>query len=359
MNRQYNDEVRREQNIFNKYEAQRAREFNQQMDSTKYQRTVNDMQQAGVNPALAMNGGISTQATSNAQASSAAAMPAPVDLTAVADMAMQAKQLKIQEKLADAEVRLKNAEAENKETANSYADEYYRLRNAGMNLSNDLTEEQKKQIIANIGKAKAETDLIVKQADTEVQRKALTEAQTRMQYALEEKTDAEIAKLVQLLPFEKRLMEAQTQHQRAQAAMAMAEAAYQNGLIDAGMISAVVAESQARARGENADALRGEIENDLKTGNFFNNPKYMTPEEVASGAKDFAGDFSNGMMKFMSGFGHMVKNFVPISISKVSGTHSSSSESRNVSRSYNESSVTRYDGDAGRAASAFRRAFGK
>ena len=47
-------------------EAQKARDWNLQMDNTKYQRQVADMQSAGINPALAMNGGVSTQATSNA-----------------------------------------------------------------------------------------------------------------------------------------------------------------------------------------------------------------------------------------------------------------------------------------------------
>ena len=58
------------------------------------------MQAAGVNPALAMNGGVTTQATSSAQASSASAMPANLDLGGIIATALQAKQLKIQERLA-------------------------------------------------------------------------------------------------------------------------------------------------------------------------------------------------------------------------------------------------------------------
>lgn len=52
----------------NAQEAQKARDWNLEMDNTKYQRQVTDMQKAGINPALAMNGGVSTQATSNAMA---------------------------------------------------------------------------------------------------------------------------------------------------------------------------------------------------------------------------------------------------------------------------------------------------
>lgn len=50
----------------NAQEAQKARDWNLEMDNTKYQRQVTDMQKAGINPALAMNGGVTTQATSNA-----------------------------------------------------------------------------------------------------------------------------------------------------------------------------------------------------------------------------------------------------------------------------------------------------
>ena len=81
------------------------------MDSTKYSRTVADMQVAGVNPALAMNGGVTTQATSNAQARAADVATPQLELSQVAELAMQARQLKIQEKLADSQARKNNAEA--------------------------------------------------------------------------------------------------------------------------------------------------------------------------------------------------------------------------------------------------------
>lgn len=56
----------------NAQEAQKAREWNLEMDNTKYQRQVADMQKAGINPALAMNGGVTTQATSNATGNASA-----------------------------------------------------------------------------------------------------------------------------------------------------------------------------------------------------------------------------------------------------------------------------------------------
>ena len=87
-------------------EAQKARDWNLQMDNTKYQRQVADMQSAGINPALAMNGGVSTQATSNVTAN-ASTQQAP--MMSVADMATTAAALKS----AKADQDLKKASADN------------------------------------------------------------------------------------------------------------------------------------------------------------------------------------------------------------------------------------------------------
>ena len=80
----------REAAEFNANEAQKVRDFNMQMDNTKYQRQVVDMQNAGINPALAMNGGVSTQATSNAVGH---ASTSPTPMMSVVDLATSAANL--------------------------------------------------------------------------------------------------------------------------------------------------------------------------------------------------------------------------------------------------------------------------
>ena len=90
----------------NAEEAQKARDWNLEMDSTKYQRQVVDMQKAGVNPALAMNGGVTTQATSNVAAH---ASTSPTPIMSVADLATTAAALKS----AKADQDLKKAQADN------------------------------------------------------------------------------------------------------------------------------------------------------------------------------------------------------------------------------------------------------
>ena len=269
INQNENDRVRREQNIFNKYEAQRAREWNQQMDSTKYQRTVADMRAAGVNPALAMQGGVTTQASSNATASAANVGPAQIDLSQVAQLAMQSKQLQIQDKLADAEIRVKNADAEIKEKDANVRDDYNNLMMKGMKISNDLNESQIDQIRANIGKIGEEVELIKKQAATEEERKLLTIAETSLRKAMERKTDQEIKNMVAILPFQQALMSAQTEQAKANAAAQLVHASYEQGLIDSGYIYELTQNLYSSSLLNHSKWTAQEIENDLKTGKFI------------------------------------------------------------------------------------------
>ena len=269
MNQNESDRVRREQNIFNQYEAQRAREWNQQMDSTKYQRTVADMRAAGVNPALAMQGGVTTQASSNATASAANVGPAQIDLSQVAQLAMQSKQLQIQDKLADAEIRVKNADADLKEKDAKVRDDYNNLMMEGMKISNDLNESQISQIRANIGKIGEEVELLKKQAATEEERKYLTMAETALRKSMERKTDQEIKNMVALLPFQQALMSAQTEQAKANAAAQLVHAAYEQGLIDYGYIGELVQSVYSDRTLKDSEKKSKDIENALKTGEFL------------------------------------------------------------------------------------------
>lgn len=90
----------------NAQEAQKARDWNLQVDNTKYQRQVTDMQKAGINPALAMNGGVTTQATSNATGN-ASTQQSPI--MAIQDFATLAAALKT----AKADQDLKKSQADN------------------------------------------------------------------------------------------------------------------------------------------------------------------------------------------------------------------------------------------------------
>lgn len=303
----WQDKQRIKQNQFNAQQAQVAREWNQQMDNTKYQRQVADMQAAGVNPALAMQGGVSTQATSNAQAQASNPTPPQLDLSQVAQMAMQARQLKIQEKIADADVRLKNAEAENKETENKYAEEYNQLKNKGMEAVNNLTENQIKEINERIKNLSASTEKLKKEAATEEERKLLTIAERHLKETMERMTEEQRKQIVALLPFQKALMAAQTENQRAQASLNFVHAAYQQGLIDEGMIQASVleiasniAKNESQTTLYDKESFAKEMENSIKYGIFD------------FGRGEGKG-VVNGVMRFSTMLGKIISDISPLS----------------------------------------------
>ena len=275
------------------------------MDSTKYSRTVADMQAAGVNPALAMNGGVTTQATSNAQARAADVATPQLDLSQVAQLAMQARQLNIQEKLADSQARKNNAEAENTEISNKYADDFNRLKNEGQEALNNLTVEQKEQVIKNIDKIDSEVDLLKKQAATEDERKNLVMADAALKRSMKDKTEAEKLQIVEMLPFQKSLAEAQTENQKAQASLALINAMYQKGLIDNGYIDELCRNLKADADSAESFAAVNEIKNAVKSGNLK-----KVGDEIISEFK--AGNYGSAMMKGLIVGGSALKQMVDI-----------------------------------------------
>lgn len=254
------------QNNFNAKQAQIARNFNKEMDSTKYQRTVTDMKAAGVNPALAMNGGITTQAGSNVAAQGAT--PAYMNLSSMANMVQAFSQARLNNEEARkiaTDIELKKAQISyygafttkiTTETigigiTNQYLDEYNQLRNAGMEKANQLTDAHINEVNQNIEKLKAETDLAIKQAKTEEER-------VRLMITQEALNKANADQVNRLTPYLERYYSAQTEQAQANAKLMLVQAAYQEGLIDEGMIEAVVKEKYANANAADARAMLDE-----------------------------------------------------------------------------------------------------
>lgn len=136
---QYNNTIRQEQNMFNAYQSQVTRDWsaeqsllsyerNLQADSTKYQRSVADMQAAGLNPALLMTGGNAISAptassaaggAASASAASAAPMQSPLDLSSIAQFINALSQKKV----ADASANKIESETDYQNIINTYANE--------------------------------------------------------------------------------------------------------------------------------------------------------------------------------------------------------------------------------------------
>lgn len=73
LNRDWNAEQAALNRIFNAEEAAKNREFTERMSSTAYQRSVEDMRKAGINPVLMASSGFSASTPSGSAASGSAA----------------------------------------------------------------------------------------------------------------------------------------------------------------------------------------------------------------------------------------------------------------------------------------------
>ena len=244
----------REVAAFNAQEAQKARDWNLQMDNTKYQRQVADMQKAGINPALAMNGGVSTQATSNATANASTQMAPMMSVADLATTAANLKNLKAQKDLTDAQARLANANAEGTEIANKYRDRLELAIAVGQENAANLTKTEIDQINQNIEESKARIKKYLAEAKTEEEKQNALRAQ-----ALLDEANAEQIKA--LTPVLVELKKAETNEAKARAAEAFARAAYQQGLIDEGYVKAIARQAGANADEAEAVALRVSSEN--------------------------------------------------------------------------------------------------
>lgn len=252
------------QNKFNAEQAQIARDWNLEMDNSKYQRTVVDMQKAGVNPALMMSKGpITTQAASNITAQGAT--PSYTNLSAVASLAQSISAAKLnyaQARNLDTDSNLKEKQANyyynlgektyqeaiGVKIDNQYKDEFNQLEVQGRKLANSLTEERIKEVDENINKLKAETDLAFKQATTE-------EEKVRLMVTQELLNKASANRIDELLGFEKAYMAAGTEERKASAGLMLVQGAYQQGLIDEGMIEATVKKMYAEANDADARSI--------------------------------------------------------------------------------------------------------
>lgn len=218
--------AQKEQNQFNAEQAEISRQFNLEQDSTKYQRSVADMQNAGLNPALAY-GGVSSSASSNVSASGNVSLvgssSSPANLQAFAGIQKLIKENELidaQKRNVDADTNKKEAETVGLTTDNEYRDEFNRLRNEGLNYSNSLTTLEIENVYRQKYKIEAEIDKLIAETKTESTKQNLNVASTALQ-------SISVDKIASLLPYERALISAQTESNKQSAAKMYADAMYQ------------------------------------------------------------------------------------------------------------------------------------
>lgn len=248
-------DAERAANSFNSLEAQKQRDFEQSMfnqqtelANTAYQRQVADMQAAGVNPMMAVSGSGGSavpSAASGSAASSVSPAGASLNLGTLLQLALDFKMLPAKLANMAADTAKKSAEAASTEQQTDFASKLFSLNESGLNLSNDLKRGQIKEIEQSINESKSR------------ERNNLAQAVL---------ANANADNVVYMRPFISAELEAKTDLEKKQSRAAAVAAAYQQHLLDAGVIEMSLKESGANIKVSEAIAELDRIQALIQKG---------------------------------------------------------------------------------------------
>lgn len=243
-------------------------------ENTRYQRSVEDMKAAGLNPALMMSGGSQPAAGTPALNPEGSVSPSSdANLGNLLQLAMSMKLLPAQIESIKADTALKNSEASKNvelergaRIVNDFNNETAELRKKSIEADNKLKEVSHKKAYKEIDMMEANITKAIEEAHSEQEKQNLFAVQTML-------AKGELSQLFAMLPYRISLLEAETESQKAMALLHATNAAYQQGLIDDGYIDSLVKkldsesfEAECRARGIEADTVKKDLANALRSG---------------------------------------------------------------------------------------------
>lgn len=270
-------------NAFNSQEAAIQRGWEERMSNTAFQRQVEDMKAAGINPALVMSGSGASTPSGSSASGSLVGMPNVNLLQLLLDRIRvrnesrlsRVQSKSIQEKTAaevsniEADTKLKQEQAGQISQNRAWIDMLNQASLEFMNTRINLTKEDAALIHEKRGEVAENIKLLAEQSKTEETKRFLYDAEKN----LKNMSAKEIARL---LPYRQALLDAQTDEQKAVARLYAVDACIKEGLIDEGYVYAQMDELEARIKSMTAGAEQQEAlatfqrwRNDAKTGKMF------------------------------------------------------------------------------------------
>lgn len=246
----------REANAFSADEAQKNRDFQLEMDSTKYQRQVADMKAAGINPMMAA-GGTPTTPSGSAASPAASGEGSGINLGSV----LQLLSLPAQIEKTKAEADEAKAGAQNKRSEAESRDR--------------LTPKQIEEIEQRIAESIAREHDKWKEAEERDYKIQLAISESLLADAQAHLAEVSAEDIQALRQSKIALNEAKAGREKNEAVLAYYNALYQKGLVDNDMprkvvekIDAETIQAIASANHMDAQRVRQEIENSIKNGTW-------------------------------------------------------------------------------------------
>lgn len=221
------------------------------------------MQKAGLNP---LNFDVNGNAVANnISAASPVGMPSQAPTIGLGNPMETYTETKLANKqmeLINSQIDKNKAETRGTELDSDFKEKTFNTREEALRLSNNMSEERIKEINAHRDEMLEHVEKMKQEKLTEIEKQGLIRAQTWLR-------KAEARQIEQLLPYQKLLMEAQTNAQKAAAAASFANAAYQNGLIDGGYINAMIDQAKANAKNTEQIAAINQFKQSVMNGTLY------------------------------------------------------------------------------------------
>lgn len=255
----------------NALEAEKQRNWEEQMSNTEVQRRVSDMRSAGINPYM-MFGGLSAASTPSGASASVSSPTSGNTISNLLELVFAKQRAdinKAQIKVLESQANRNNAEADNLgantsgvELDNEWKQKTLDARVESESLKNSLTDSERAKNWQLINESKERSNLAIEQAKTEEEKREAFRAKAILDRANAENIEA-------MRPYYQLYYSATSEAQRADAKYKLVQAAYTNGLIDSGYISTMVNEMNSNISVNEATA----IITGRSAGNITNNDK--------------------------------------------------------------------------------------